>query len=84
MIALAVALFGFYRKWRTPFRELAVVNYITALRRAGLEPEDTETPRQLLARARTIDLAPAKLEMLACATAEHERARYSSASTDAK
>jgi len=84
MIALMVLVFRLYRKWRAPFRQPAVAHYIAALRRAGLQSKDAETPRQLLARARTMDLAPAKLEMLVCATAEHERRRYSSASTDAR
>lgn len=84
VMALVVVLVRCYRKWRAPFVEPAVANYVAALRRAGVEPKDAETPRQLLSRARTMRLAPAKLEILALATAEHERRRYSSASTDAR
>ncbi len=56
--------------------EPVVVDYRTALKRVGLETEEGETPRQVLARARGLDLAPAKLEMLVQATAQHERERY--------
>ncbi|MHC4813747.1 MAG: transglutaminase family protein [Planctomycetota bacterium] len=76
LAALALALHRLHRRWHTPFQEPAVLDYVTALRRAGLKPRDAETPRQLLTRARTMDLTPAKLEMLVDATARHERQRY--------
>ena len=76
LIAVATFLYRLYNKWRAPFREPTVLDYLTALRRTGLRAEEGETPRQLLARARTMDLAPQKLELLAQATAEHERQRY--------
>jgi hypothetical protein len=76
LIALAAGLYRLHRRWRAPFREPAVVDYLTALRRTGVRTQDGETPRQLLARARALDLTPHKLEMLTQATAQHERQRY--------
>ena len=84
VVALGVVLVRCYRMWRAPFIEPAVADYKAILRRVGVQPEETETPRQLLSRARGMNLPPAKLEMLALATAKHERQRYSSASTEAR
>lgn len=54
----------------------AVRTYRGALRRARLRLRPGETPRELLERARGLEIPPARLEGLEAATATHERARY--------
>ena len=49
---------------------------LRAVRSAGVEPRTGETPRELLERAGTLALEPARLERLRAATLAHERARY--------
>ena len=76
---LLVALFMMrylLRRWRAPVLDPAVTDYLAVLRRTGLERVPAETPRQLLARARTLDLTPVKLAALAHATQQHESSRY--------
>ena len=46
------------------------------MRRAKLRLETGETPRELLARARTRELPTELVQTLAAATREHEAARY--------
>lgn len=52
--------------------------YLRAVRRAGMEPLQGETPRELLARAGDLLRDPGRLAFLEAATAEHERRRYRS------
>lgn len=54
----------------------AIVSLHRAMRAAGLSLRRGETPRELLERANTLDLAPSVRARLRAATAAHEQARY--------
>ena len=74
LAVLALGLFvDAHRRRRTP---ASVRSYNRALRRSGLRLDAGETPRELLSRARREQLPRDRVEALASATAEHERARY--------
>jgi CheY-like chemotaxis protein len=73
LLALPLVLIARRRRGRTP---PAVRGYESTVRRARLRRLPCETPRELLARARSQGLAAERLESLAAATRRHERERY--------
>ncbi len=72
VIATIYALWRLIRKRVDPI----LAAYQKALRRAGVTRTPTETPRELLGRARQMDLPQPRLDALALATADHERSRF--------
>ncbi|MFT7480114.1 MAG: hypothetical protein ACI80N_003422, partial [Gammaproteobacteria bacterium] len=77
MLGLAMGL------WLTALRlrrgrgqQRALVAYRHALKRAGVGTLPGETPRELLDRVRSLDLAPKRMTALLDATRAHEQARY--------
>ncbi len=72
-ILMAILLVRRTRQGRVP---AAVRRYECAVRTAGLERSNGETPRELLARARQKAIAPAQIDELVAATLAHEAARY--------
>ena len=78
-LALALAALGLAWLWsRWLARGVGAIerSYRRALRSAGLSLASGETPRELLARARSGNLEPRHLERLEAATHMHERSRY--------
>ena len=76
-IAGALCLLLFTRRWMRRRKTPAVLReYQSALRRAGVVRGPEETPRELLARARTLEVEPRSLAALERATDAHERDRY--------
>ena len=76
LAALALSGFGWWRRRRLA-GPVAVRNYLVAVRRAGLQTQPGETPRELLQRARTAQLGERAMQQLERATVAHEIGRYS-------
>lgn len=78
ILALLVAAAGGIVYFRRRRRQAvpAIVSLHRAMRAAGLSLRRGETPRELLERANTLDLAPPVRARLRAATAAHELARY--------
>ncbi len=75
LVALAVALLAWQRR-QARRRADAVLTYERGLKRALFERRPHETPRELLLRARSLDLPPERLARIEQATRRHEEARY--------
>jgi hypothetical protein len=69
-------LYRWHRRWRGPQIDREVESYLLVLGKLELELRRGETPRALLARARTMAMPAEKLVRLARATERHERHRY--------
>jgi len=77
MVGLALGLWiAFLRMGRGRRAAPDLSIYRRALKRAGLRTLPGETPRELLQRARGLDLAGPRWAALHAATVAHERARY--------
>ena len=78
-LLLAVLALGIWkcRSARRSKSPPAVLSYLDCLRATGLGVAAGETPRELLERARGLDLPEQKLEKLCEATRLHEAERYS-------
>ncbi|HEU4419832.1 MAG TPA: transglutaminaseTgpA domain-containing protein [Planctomycetota bacterium] len=78
----ALACFALFWLARRRQRVLPAIGRLQrAMRAAGLSLRAGETPRELLVRAGSAQLAPGRLEALQAAALEHESLRYSSAAT---
>ena len=73
VVCAGIVLLRRRRRLRTP---VAIRRYRAALARAELQLLTGETPRELLERARSLELAPALIEHLEAATQAHEAERY--------
>jgi len=76
VIALLGVMLSSRIRRRLARRPAEVRHYLRAVRRAGLAAHPAETPRELLGRARTLAVRPARLHRLERATEAHESSRY--------
>lgn len=76
LLTLAGAAALVYLRRRRHQSQPAIVGLLRALRRAGLQLQPGETPRELLQRAAGAALAPALLLRLQTAARHHEASRY--------
>lgn len=74
--AALAALVALVRAWVLRRSDPDVRHYGRTLQRLRLQPQEGETPRELLVRAEALELPPERLQLLRDATAAHERARY--------
>lgn len=74
-VVLAIVLWWRRRRRRTNLPS-AIHQFEQALRRCKLSLLPGETPRELVARAATLDIAPEHLQALERTATEHERDRY--------
>lgn len=75
-VALAPLLALVYLRRRRRQSLPAIVDLLKATRAAGLELRPGETPRELLARAASAPMPPARLAELQAAARRHESSRY--------
>ena len=76
LAVLTVLAIRVWRKKRRILRDPQVEAYERTLRRLGLRRTLAETPRELLDRARSLELRPEQLADLEAATSVHEATRY--------
>ncbi|MGK0154071.1 MAG: hypothetical protein ACI9SE_001022 [Neolewinella sp.] len=75
-LAIAAAVVWMRRRRKNQPRVPAITNFQQALQRCKLSLLPGETPRELMARAAKLDLAPDHLRAIESTAAEHERSRY--------
>jgi hypothetical protein len=75
-LAIAIAVVWLRRRRKSHSRVPAITNFEQALHRCKLALLAGETPRELIARAATLNLEPEHLRALESSAAEHERSRY--------
>ena len=73
---VAAVVFWLRRRRRSQTRVPSITNFERALQQVKLSLLPGETPRELMARAATLDLAPEHLAALQSTATEHERSRY--------
>jgi hypothetical protein len=75
-LAIAIVVVWMRRRRKSHNRVPAITNFEQALQRCKLALLPGETPRELIVRAATLDIAPEHLRAIESTAAEHERSRY--------